>query len=100
MIVMHAEITLAPDSREEALEHVAELAATSRTEPGVIDYRATTDIEEPHVVRVIELYDDEEAVEAHLSSEHFEAFRDAIADHVRGRSELYRYDVENISQVM
>ncbi|MEF8808721.1 putative quinol monooxygenase [Natronomonas sp.] len=100
MIVMHAELPVAPDSREEALERVEELAVESRAEDGVIDYRVTTDIEDTDTIRVIEQYEDDDAVETHMSSDHFEAFQAAIASCLAGEPELYRFDVDSKTQVM
>jgi quinol monooxygenase YgiN len=100
MIVMHAELPIDPDSREEALELVEELAVESRAEGGVIDYRVTTDIESPNTVRVIEQYEDGDAVDSHMSSDHFEGFQAEIAAHLAGEPELYRYEVDSKTQLM
>jgi quinol monooxygenase YgiN len=100
MIVMHAELPIAPDSREDALELVEELAVESRSEDGVVDYRVTTDIESPNTVRVIEQYEDGDAVDAHMGSDHFASFQAEIAAHLAGEPELYRYEVESKTQVM
>lgn len=100
MIVMLAEMPIAPDSREAALELFEELAAASRAEDGVIDYRVTTDVEATNVVRVIEQYEDADAVDAHMASDHFEAFQADIAAHLAGEPELHRYEVDGHTQVM
>jgi quinol monooxygenase YgiN len=100
MIVMHAEMPIDPESREAALEHVEALAQQSRAEDGVVDYRVTTDVEAPNTVRVIEQYEDADAVDAHMSSDHFQSFQAEIAAHLAGEPELYRYDVDSKSQVM
>lgn len=100
MIVMHAEMPIDPDSREAALELFEELAEASRAEDGVIDYRVTTDVEAPNTVRVIEQYEDDDAVDAHMSSAHFESFQAGIAPHMAGEPALHRYDVEEKSRVM
>ncbi|MFQ3320143.1 MAG: quinol monooxygenase YgiN [Natronomonas sp.] len=100
MIVMHAEMPIAPDSREEALDLARELAEESRAEAGVIDYRVTTDIEATNTVRVIEQYEDTDAVESHMSSDHFESFQASIAAHLAGEPTLYQYEVDSKTQVM
>ena len=51
-------------------------------------------------VRVIEQYEDGAAVDAHMSSDHFESFQAAIASHLAGEPELYRYEVDSETQVM
>jgi len=100
MIVMLAEMPIAPDSREAALELFEELAEASRAEAGVVDYRVTTDVEAPTTVRVIEQYEDAAAVDAHMASDHFESFQAAIAPHLAGEPELYRYEVASETRVM
>ena len=83
-----------------AIELFEDLATASRAEPGVLEYRVTTDVEAPDTVRVIEQYEDGAAVDAHMSSDHFESFQAAIASHLAGEPELYRYEVDSETQVM
>ncbi|WP_254839045.1 putative quinol monooxygenase [Natronomonas marina] len=100
MIVMHAEMPIASDSREAALDLLEELAEQSRAEDGVVDYCVTTDVESPNTVRVVEEYEDADAVDAHMSSDHFESFQADIAAHLAGEPELYRFDVDSKTRVM
>ena len=100
MILMLAEMPVASDSKEAVLELCEELAEQSRAEDGVVDYRVTTDVEAPDTVRVIEQYEDEAAVNAHMSSDHFESFQAAIASHLAGEPELYRFEVDSETRVM
>ena len=100
MILMLAEMPVASDSREAALDLCEELAEQSRAEDGVVDYRVTTDIEAPDTVRVIERYEDADAVDAHMSSDHFKSFQTAIASHLAGEPELYRYEVDSKTRAM
>ena len=100
MILMLAEMPIASDSKEAALDLCEELAEQSRAENGVVDYRVTMDVEAPNTVRVIEQYEDGTAVDAHMSSDHFESFQAAIASHLTGEPELYRYEVDSKSRVL
>ena len=92
-MVIHSEVPLDPDSRDRALQILAEMATKSRAEAGVVDYRVTVDIEEPNTARIIEQYEDRAAVEAHESSSHLAWFQDAIEPHMSGEPELFRFDV-------
>jgi len=78
MQIVYAVLTTVPEHRETVIGHAKEIATASRDEPGVIDYRVAADIEEPNVIRFVEQYESEEAVEAHLQTEHYEAFADAV----------------------
>jgi quinol monooxygenase YgiN len=44
MIVLHASFPIDPDKREEALDLIEDLVEQSQAEEGMIDYRATTDV--------------------------------------------------------
>lgn len=100
MIVLQATIPVAPDQREELIEAATNLAKQSRAEDGTIDYRFTTDIEDPNVFRVFERYEDEAAMDAHMESEHYETFQKQISGLVEGDVELVRFDVESTTQMM
>ena len=54
MIAVHAVFPLRPEERDEALDLIGDLAEKSRAEPGVIDYRPATDVDDPNVVRCFE----------------------------------------------
>lgn len=99
MLVIHATFPVDPDRRDEALELVEELAEDSREEDGVVDYRVTTDVEDPNVFRFFERYEDEAAFGAHAETDHFETFEEALPDLLSGDPEVTRFDVESASPV-
>ncbi|MFC4550543.1 MULTISPECIES: putative quinol monooxygenase [Halorussus] len=84
MIVVHAAVPIVPDRRSEALELIEDLADRSRAESGVVDYRATTEVGDPNVVRFFERYEDEAALEAHQASEHYREWAEALPDLLDG----------------
>ncbi|WP_255151260.1 putative quinol monooxygenase [Halorarius halobius] len=100
MIVLTAEIPVDPDSREQAIDAATDLAQASREEAGVIDYRVTTDLEDENVVRIIEQYEDADALNAHMDSDHYNAFESEVPSFAAGAPELYRFDVSEKSQLM
>lgn len=99
MILLYATVPIDPDGREEALESIAELAERSREEDGVIDYRATTEVDDPNVVRFVEQYEDEAALGSHTESEHFQSFAESLPEFLAGEPELLRFDVDSVSEV-
>lgn len=50
------------------------VAVESRAEDNVVDYRVTTDVEEPDTGCVFERYENDDAVDAPLASDYFESF--------------------------
>ena len=99
-IVQYAVIPIDPDARDEAIESLTELGEASREEEGVVDYRVTTDVGEENTVRIFEEYEDEDAVNAHMTSEHFGAFQGKVGGFAGGPVELYKYEVGEKSQLM
>jgi quinol monooxygenase YgiN len=70
-VVLIATWTANEGSEAVVLDALTELAPRSREEPGCRFYQVYRDPAEPRVFRIFEIYDDEDAVAAHASSEHF-----------------------------
>jgi quinol monooxygenase YgiN len=71
-----AAVLIATWTANEGSEHVVldalqKLAPRSREEPGCQYYQPYRDPAEPHVFRIFEVYDDEDALTAHSESDHF-----------------------------
>ncbi len=62
---------LKPECREAAFELLKELIAATRKEPGNISYQYCLDVKDPDFCAMIECWETEEALQAHLKSEHF-----------------------------
>ena len=73
-IVMHATWVLADGKEAVALDALERLAPLSRAEPGCRLYQPYRDPAEPQIVHIVEIYDDEAALEAHGASAHFEQY--------------------------
>ena len=78
---------------EGAVRAGSEMAATSRDEPGCLDYRFSIDIDDPLVVRVFEQWESADALEAHFATPHFQAFTEVILRAVDGPTEFTRFEV-------
>lgn len=100
MIVLNAIIPVDPDSREQAVEAATELAQASREEDGVVDYRVTADLEDENVLRIFEQYEDDDAVDAHMESDHFLTFQGQVPEFAGGEVELHRFEVSEKSRMM
>ncbi|WP_276258403.1 putative quinol monooxygenase [Haloglomus litoreum] len=100
MIVLNASIPIDPDSRETAVEAATELAQHSREEAGVIDYRVALDVEDDTTLRIFEQYEDEDALNAHMNSDHYGSFESRVPGFAAGAPELHRFDVSEKTQLM
>jgi quinol monooxygenase YgiN len=78
--VVAAKWTAKPDEVDEVARCVAALVPLSRAEPGMIQYQAHRDPEDPAIFFFYEQYVDEDAFKAHGQSPHFQeiGFGDAI----------------------
>ncbi len=99
MIVVHASFPIDPEYREEALAEIEDLTEPSRAEDGMLDYRATTDVEDPNVVRFIERYEDDGALAAHTQTDHFGEFEAALGDWLAGEPEILRFEVDAMGEL-
>jgi quinol monooxygenase YgiN len=99
MIVLHAAVPIEPEHRDDALDTIEDLVEQSRTEDGTVDYRATTDVEDPNTVRFFEQYEDRAALEAHLQTDHYEQFEAALGGWLAGKPEVRQFDVSEASEL-
>lgn len=99
MIVVHASFPIDPEKRAEALELADNLVEQSNQEPGMIDYRATTDIKDENRIRFFEQYEDAEALEAHNETEHFQKFEEKLPDLLVGEPEVIQFEVSEATKL-
>jgi quinol monooxygenase YgiN len=92
-IAIAGRIRIREDAKEGAARRSAEMAATSREEPGCLDYSCGFDVEDPAVVIIVEHWESEEALNAHMAAPHFQAFTKFIVGIVDGPVELTRHEV-------
>jgi quinol monooxygenase YgiN len=99
MIVIHASFPIEPERRDEALEIANTLVERSNQEPGTVDYRASTDIKDTNVIRFVERYEDADAFEAHVQTEHFQNFEEKLPDLLAGEPEVVRFEVDDATKL-
>ncbi len=84
MMVRMAEIEVAPEYLEEYLSILKEEAKTSvEVEPGVIVIYPMYQKSHPNQIRLLEIYADKDAYEAHLQTPHFKHYKSATLPMVR-----------------
>ena len=72
MMIQSIHYTFAPKDADVAESLFRELRNASRQEAGVIQFDIGRSHEKPNVFALWEVYRDQEAVDAHLASEHFQ----------------------------
>ncbi|NOX99763.1 MAG: antibiotic biosynthesis monooxygenase [Verrucomicrobia bacterium] len=71
MVAIVVTLEAHPDKVDAMLEALADNAAGSNKEPGCQKWEYSQHIDDPKKFAIYEIYDDEEAIKAHKSSEHF-----------------------------
>jgi quinol monooxygenase YgiN len=74
-----ARFQVKPGHVDEVVTLLNQAASPSRQEPGCHVYIANQDLTDPNLVVMYEVYDDPEAFQSHLDSQHF---ADIVADKV------------------
>lgn len=94
MIVLHAKLPIRPDQRETFLGAIGPLVEASNAEPGVISYQCYQSVADENLFIVVEEYESQEALDAHMASDHFQAAAGGLADMVSGPPELKSYETD------
>ena len=93
MIVISGTIVIDPAKLDAATAAVAELETATRAEAGNIEYGFWLSHSEPGTLHVFEEWADEDAVNAHMGSDHMAAFLGAAGDFGIRSTNLSRDDV-------
>lgn len=99
MIVIHATFPIEEEKVDEALELADQLVEESNQEPGMIDYRATRDVQDENVIRFFEQYEDVEAFEAHTQTDHFQRLEEQLPDLLAGEPEVIQFEVDSATEL-
>jgi len=100
MIVISGTIVIDPANLDAATAAVAELETATRAEPGNIEYAFWLSHSEPGTLHVFEEWADEDALNAHMGSEHMAAFLGAAGAFGITGTDISRYDVSNKTKFM
>ena len=100
MIVISGIIVLDPANNNRMTELTSTLVEATRAEPGNHAYEYTQDPTDPSRWRVFEEWADEDAVNAHMATEHMAAFLGAAGELGITGVDLSRYDVATKSKFM
>jgi quinol monooxygenase YgiN len=74
MIIVSGSMRINPDARQLAIDAGSEMMAATRSEPGNRVYSFAFSFDDPALVRVYEEWDDQAALDAHMSSAHMATF--------------------------
>jgi len=100
MIVITGTISIDPAKMPEALAAIAELVPATLAEEGCNAYEFFVSPTDPSVLRVVEEWADQAALDAHFVAPHMAAFMGAMGDFGVSGTEIWRYDVAEKSRLM
>lgn len=99
MLIIAGEFRMQPGTRDRFFEAVAPMVEATLTEPGCLAYAFTPDPNDDDLVRLWELWDDEEALAGHFASEHMAAWRQRAADLPVVSRKVNKYTVSDVTQL-
>ena len=91
---LYATFEVLPGHEDQMRAMMADLTRAVRAEPGCLRFVAHTRADAPHCYHVDEIYADEAAFEAHITSPHARAFNAAIREMVVGGASQVVFLVE------
>ena len=99
MLVVAGTIHLDPAKKEEATAAAIEMMKATHTEPGNIEYAFTWDLVEEGMVRVIEQWEDQAALDAHFEAPHMAAFMAKMGGLGITSMDVKKYEISSVGPV-
>jgi autoinducer 2-degrading protein len=85
MVVFQIRFTIKPGQAQTFIEATAENAVKTMREPGNLRFELFRDTDDDHQFLLMEIYEDEAALEAHRNQPHLAAWRTATDDLIDSR---------------
>jgi quinol monooxygenase YgiN len=92
MILVAGHAFARPEARQDAIAAMVEVAEKTRSEAGCIDYRFTVDLVDPNRFTILEMWESDDALAAHLQTEHVAAFFAKVPGFVAAPPDVRRYE--------
>lgn len=96
MLIIAGTLTVDPVKRDEMLEGVAWMVEASRAEAGCHEYVFTADPGDPALVRLFELWESEEALAEHFSSDHMARWQEQAKGLAITGRDIAKYTVDGV----
>ena len=93
LFIAAVEYDVVPGKVDDFLAAVKENGAASVKEPGCREFDVTVSQTDPNHVFILEVYDDEDALKAHVTTDHFKKYKAATAGMTTKRQEQRLWSV-------
>lgn len=99
MLIVAGEIRMQPNTRHEFFEAVAPMVEATLREPGCRAYAFTPDPNDDELIRLWELWDDDDALAGHMASAHMAEWRERGRDLPVVSRDINKYTVADVSRL-
>ncbi len=93
MIVIAGTIPIRADAREAAIAACVAMQTATLGEPGCQQYAFSFAVEDPNLIRLFEVWDDQESLDVHFTMPHMVVFQSKLGDIVAGAGDFGHYTV-------
>lgn len=96
MLIVAGHIATAPGHRDAFIDAIQQMIPPSLAEPGCREYVFTPDPNDETKVRVFEMWDDQDALDAHFASDHMKAWQADRGEIEVTGAEVNKYEVTDM----
>lgn len=100
MLIVAGHVRLAPGEVEKVLPAAGRMVEETRKERGCIEYGFARDVPEQDTIRIFEIWESREALDAHFAAPHMAEFNKALGDVKIESISVKIYDVANVQPLM
>jgi quinol monooxygenase YgiN len=93
MILITGKATLLPDHRDAAIAAANTMSAASLAEPGCIDYRFWISTTDPNTMLLLEEWEDQASLDAHITQPHLAEFGAALGPALDGGFAVIKHEI-------
>jgi quinol monooxygenase YgiN len=99
MLIIAGSLTTKDGGRDLFLDTVKTMVVATLQEPGCREYAFSPDPDDPNRILLFELWDDQEALDAHFASDHMAQFQLAIKDVPMVGADVQKYTISEVGPV-
>lgn len=99
MLIIAGSITTEDGHREKFLSAVRPMVAATHTEPGCREYVFSPDPDDANRILLFEMWDDQDALEAHFATEHMASFQQSLASIAIAGMDVKKYTIADVGPV-
>jgi quinol monooxygenase YgiN len=92
VIVVHVEAQIDPAKEEQARSAALVMQEATRAEPGNVAYRFAQAVDDPATVLVIEVWQDQDGIDAHNASDHMAEFMAVLGGVLAGPVQIWQFE--------